>query len=378
VRVTDHATERAIALDPQLALGEAYMGGRLEVTQGTIYDVLAVLFDNTSRYRGTRWERSLDVFRMAMRRLDQFNPAGRSQRNVEHHYDIDGEIYDLFLDADRQYSCAYFRPGDTLEAAQLAKKRRIAAKLCLAPGQHVLDIGSGWGGLALYLAQVADVDVTGVTLSTAQIKTARDRTASLGLEQRVRFHLEDYRHIKGTFDRIVSVGMFEHVGVNHYQSFFETVQRLLDHDGVVLLHTIGRTDGPGFTNPFIAKYIFPGGYFPALSEIMPAIERSGLVLTDVEVLRLHYAETLKAWRERFMAHREEAVRLKGAPFVRMWEFYLAGSEAAFRFHGLVVFQLQLSRRIDAVPLTRDYIGAAEHDLEARERSGFPLQRMAGE
>lgn len=378
VHVSDRTTERAIAFDPQLALGEAYMDGTLQVFQGSIYDLLAILMENFERFRGNRWERSLVAFRMALRRLDQFNPVARSRRNVAHHYDIDGAIYDLFLDRDRQYSCAYWRAGDDLEMAQLAKKRHIAAKLCLRAGQRVLDIGSGWGGLGLYLAEAADVDVTGVTLSTAQHERSQRRAQQLGIDHQVRFALEDYRHVAGRYDRVVSVGMFEHVGINHYHAFFEKVADLMTDDGIALIHTIGRSDGPGYTNPFISKYIFPGGYFPALSEILPAIERSGLVLSDVEVLRLHYAETLKAWRERFVSRRAEAVRLWGETFARMWEFYLAGSEAGFRFQGLVVFQLQLARKIDGVPLTRDYIGVAENGLRSAEREGTEPPRMAGE
>lgn len=378
VRIKDRATERALARDPHLALGEAYMTGQVTIEKGSLYDLLWLLAINLTRYRKSGWERSLDAFRMAMRRLDQYNPVNRSRRNVAHHYDIDGAIYDLFLDSDKQYSCGYFQPNDNLELAQLRKKRHLAAKLCLEPGQRVLDIGSGWGGLALYLASVADVEVTGVTLSEAQIAVARERLHKLRLDGRVQFNLQDYRLVDGRFDRVVSVGMFEHVGISHYGAFFDKIHGLLTDDGVALIHTIGRSDGAWFTNPFIAKYIFPGGYHPALSEILPAIENSGLVLTDVEVLRLHYAETLKAWRNNFEVRRATAVRLKGEEFARMWEFYLAGSEIAFRLQGLVVFQLQLSRRVETVPLTRDYIGAAERQLELREMAAARPTLRAGE
>ena len=327
------------------------------------------------------WARSFDGARLRLRRLAQFNPAGRSRRNVAHHYDIDGSIYDLFLDADRQYSCAYFKPqsaeDDPLEEAQRLKKQHIAAKLDLSPGQRVLDIGCGWGGLGLYLAGLCDTRVKGVTLSQEQIAIARRRVAAAGLDKAIEFDLIDYRAVEGRFDRIVSVGMFEHVGINHYREYFDKVRSLLADDGVALIHTIGRSDGPGFTNPFIAKYIFPGGYFPSLSEMLPAVERAGLIVTDVEVLRLHYAETLKAWRERFMAQRAEAVAMRGEAFARMWEFYLAASEGAFRHQGLVVFQLQLARRIDALPITRDYIQINERRLDMRERARVE-PRMAGE
>jgi cyclopropane-fatty-acyl-phospholipid synthase len=315
------------------------------------------------------------------RRLAQFNPARRSRNNVSHHYDIDGTIYDLFLDSDRQYSCAYFsdRRMD-LEEAQVAKKRHLAAKLAVRNGHRVLDIGSGWGGLGIYLARAAGCTVDGVTLSVEQLKLAEERAERQGLKHAVHFHLQDYRHIEGQYDRIVSVGMFEHVGVNHYATFFRKTRELLAEDGVALVHFIGRSDRPTITNPFIAKYIFPGGYIPALSEVMPAIERSGLIATDVEVLRLHYAETLRHWRERFLSHWEEAKAIRGEEFCRMWEFYLAGSECAFRFQNLVVFQIQLTRRVDALPWVRDYVPQAERELAAAERTGTRREspRLVGE
>jgi cyclopropane-fatty-acyl-phospholipid synthase len=296
---------------------------------------------------------------------------------VAHHYDINGAIYDLFLDRDRQYSCAYFTPGATLDEAQLAKKRHLAAKLSLAPGHRVLDIGSGWGGLGLYLAKIGHCDVTGVTLSSEQLRISRERAQREGLARAVRFEFKDYRKVEGRFDRIVSVGMFEHVGVNHYATYFRKVRELLADDGVALIHTIGRSEPPTATNPFIAKYIFPGGYIPALSEVAAAVERSGLVLTDLEVLRLHYAETLRAWRERFLANWDKAAGILDETFCRMWEFYLAGSETAFRYQGLVVFQLQLAKRIDALPTTRDYMLGDEHRF-AEHEAIEARPRMAGE
>jgi cyclopropane-fatty-acyl-phospholipid synthase len=278
---------------------------------------------------------------------------------VAHHYDLSGALYDLFLDADKQYSCAYFRdPGMTLEEAQAAKKALIAAKLRLEPGMRVLDIGSGWGGLALTLARDHGARVTGVTLSEEQLKVSRARAAAAGLEGQVDFHLRDYRAVTGQFDRIVSVGMFEHVGVPHYATFFATAARLLAPDGVMLLHTIGRNAPPAATSPWITKYIFPGGYVPSLSEVAAPIEASGLWLTDLEVWRLHYAETLRAWQRRFEANIDAVRALYDERFCRMWRFYLVASEMSFRAGRQCVFQLQLAHRQDAVPLTRAYLSAA--------------------
>jgi cyclopropane-fatty-acyl-phospholipid synthase len=288
--------------------------------------------------------------------LHQYNPAPRARANVAHHYDLSDALYDLFLDADRQYSCAYFsHDHDDLEQAQRDKKRHVAAKLLLEPGVRVLDIGSGWGGLGLYMAEAGAGEVVGITLSEEQLKVSRGRAARAGLADRVRFELCDYRALDGKFDRIVSVGMFEHVGIRHYPEFFGTVRDLLTDDGVALLHSIGRADGPGSTNPFIRKYIFPGGYSPALSEVLPVVERAGLWVTDIEILRLHYAETLRLWRQRFEANRARIAELYDERFCRMWEFYLVGAELTFRRMGHMVFQLQLARRQEAVPLTRDYI-----------------------
>ena len=365
IEIADRRFEWHLLLDPEMAAGEGYMSGRLRVTQGTVYDFIALTMKNVASRPFPAYAQVLAIARNWIRPLAQFNPARRAKRNVRHHYDIDPRIYDLFLDPDRQYSCAYFAdPSMSLAEAQAAKKRHIAAKLRLEPGNRVLDIGSGWGGLALYLAHAAGADVTGITLSEEQIRLARERTKSTGEapERTPRFELRDYRAVEGPFDRIVSVGMFEHVGLPHYGTFFATVARLLAPGGTALLHTIGRTDRPAGTNPFIARYIFPGGYIPALSEIMKAVEASGLIVSDVEVLRLHYAETLLAWRRRFLANRMAAVAIAGEEFCRMWEFYLAGSEAAFRFQNFVVFQVQLIRKIDTLPVTRDYMGTTETAL----------------
>jgi cyclopropane-fatty-acyl-phospholipid synthase len=377
LRLADHRIERRLVRDPQLALGEAYMDGRLVMQQGRIYDLVELVLSNAQWQQFPRWTKGLDATRYLVRRMLQFNSAPRSQRNVAHHYDIDGTIYDLFLDSDRQYSCAYFEDTDDLDAAQLAKKRHIAAKLAIEPGQRVLDIGSGWGGLGLYLAKTADCHVTGVTLSNEQLKISQERAAKEGLARSVHFEFKDYRKVTGRFDRIVSVGMFEHVGVNHYTTYFRKVRELLADDGVALIHTIGRSEPPSTTSGFIAKYIFPGGYIPALSELAAGVEHSGLIISDVEILRLHYAKTLRAWRERFLANWDQAAAIRDERFCRMWEFYLAASEAAFRYQGLVVFQVQLARRIDVLPLTRNYMYTDEHRLLERDRvTQRPL--MAGE
>jgi len=368
VRITDKRTERQLALNPPLAIGEAYMDGRLIFEQGTIYDFLELLLTNVPPQRWPRWLRAIDLLLYLTRHVQHYNPVGRAKRNVAHHYDIDGSLYDLFLDPDRQYSCAYFEhDGMSLEEAQEAKKRHLAAKLDLSDGMRVLDIGSGWGGLALYLAKTSHVDVTGITLSEEQLKIARDRAAAEGLSKAVNFELCDYRKLEGKFDRIVSVGMFEHVGSVHYRSFFQQVNRLLADDGVAVIHSIGRFDGPAATNPFIAKHIFPGGYIPALSEVLPAIEREGLLATDLEILRLHYAMTLRLWRQRFRSAWHPAAEKFGERFCRMWEMYLAGSETAFRYQNLMVFQIQLAKDQMALPLTRDYMFDAERQLRARDR-----------
>ena len=367
IRFADKGAPRQLLLNPALAFGELFMDGRLCVTQGSIYDVLSLAAANLKLQEPNPIAKARTRLRTALRHLHQRNSARRAKRNVAHHYDLDGRLYDLFLDPDRQYSCAYFeQPGQSLSEAQLAKKRHIAAKLLVEPDQRVLDIGCGWGGLALYLADHCGAAVTGVTLSEEQFTIANARARERNLASRISFRLQDYRAVRGTFDRIVSVGMFEHVGVGYYGAFFNKAAELLADDGVMVLHSIGRMDGPGACNPWIDKYIFPGGYIPALSEVLPPIERAGFVVADIEILRLHYAETLRAWRERFLARREEAKALYDERFCRMWEFYLAACECAFRHCGLMVFQIQLAKQQDAVPLTRDYIAAREAALAARE------------
>ena len=367
IRFADHSAERQLLVNPALALGELFVEGRMLVTRGCVYDLLALVSSNLQWEDPPGFATAYAAVRKRLRPFRQLNTRARARNNVVHHYNVDGRFYDIFLDSDRQYSCAYFEhPNQSLEDAQRAKIRHIAAKLLTAPGQRVLDIGSGWGGLALYLAEQCDATVTGVTLSDEQLAVARDRAEEHGLATQVQFRLQDFRDLSERFDRIVSVGMFEHVGVGYYDTFFGKVRDLLADDGVMLLHSIGRMDGPGTTNPWIDKYIFPGGYAPALSEVMPAIERAGLIVTDVEILRLHYAETLKAWRERFLSRRDEARTLYDERFCRMWEFYFAACECAFRHCGLMVFQIQIARRQDAVPLTRDYIAVREAALRAKE------------
>jgi cyclopropane-fatty-acyl-phospholipid synthase len=377
VRFLSERTQRRILLNPELALGEAYMDGTFVVENGSIADALEILLDQPGMV--PRWAQLQWWLRYFGRHIGQLNWRGRSKDNVAHHYDLDGRLYSLFLDADKQYSCAYFEtPDTTLDDAQLAKKRHLAAKLLIEPGNRVLDIGSGWGGLALYLAETTGADVTGITLSTEQLQAANARAAEKRLTDSARFLLADYRDVPGRFDRIVSVGMFEHVGVGFYEKFFRRCAELLSDDGVMVLHSIGRSTGPDVTSPWITKYIFPGGYIPAVSEVVPAIERAGLLMCDIEILRLHYAETLKAWRERFMARREEAVRLYDERFARMWEFYLAGSEMSFRKQNLMNFQIQLTRRQGIVPITRDYIAREEAKLREIEGRRQPRLQLAGE
>lgn len=356
VRLHDTKIPWQLARRPSLALGEAYMDGRLTIEAGDVRSFLAIVTSNLQALDTHPLEMTRQQLVRVRPRWLRRNHKRRARGNVAHHYDLSDALYGLFLDADRQYSCAYFSMADeTLEDAQVAKKRHIAAKLLLEPGHRVLDIGSGWGGLALSLAETAGVEVKGITLSAEQLKVARGRAETERVEQRVTFDLLDYREIHERFDRIVSVGMFEHVGAAHFDEFFAAVGRTLKPDGVALIHAIGRRSAPGGSDPWISKYIFPGGYIPALSEVLAAAERSGLWVTDIEILRLHYAETLQHWYARFQENRERARVLYDERFCRMWEFYLASCEMLFRKGDLMVFQIQLAHRRDAVPLTRDYI-----------------------
>ena len=356
LRFNSAAAERAVLLDPELQLGEQYMNGGYDIEAGSILDLLTLLFVNIGGNRPTWWTRALSSARSIFRSVFENNEPTRAQDNVQRHYDLDGRLYALFLDVDRQYSCAYFEDGVTsLEQAQRAKKRHIAAKLALQSGQRVVDIGSGWGGLAIYLAETFEVDVTGITLSEEQHAVSTQRARERGLSDRVRFLLRDYRTLDGSFDRIVSVGMFEHVGRSHYAEFFRQLHTLLAEDGVALVHTIAMKNDPGPFNPWMQRYIFPGAYLPTLSELAPVIERQDFWLSDLENWRLHYAKTLAAWNERFQAHRAEAAALYDDRFCRMWEFYLQFCEVGFGMAGLSVLQMQLTKKIDAVPITRDYI-----------------------
>jgi cyclopropane-fatty-acyl-phospholipid synthase len=344
---------RQISTDPGFMLGQTYMDGSWSVPAGGLLPLLEALMRNfhyeTVDWRGRMW-------RMLLVPLQQWNQARASRRNVSRHYDLDTDMFRQFLDEDMQYSCAYFpRPEATLEEAQRAKCEHIRRKLLLSPGQRVLDIGCGWGGLAMYLAEQADVQVTGLTLSVEQHRVALERVRERGLEGKVDIRLEDYREHQGEYDRIVSVGMFEHVGVPYYQRYFDLVRERLPEDGIALIHTIGRRSPPGLSNSWTRRYIFPGGYIPAMSETMAAVERSGLVCADVEVLRRHYALTLKHWLKRFEAVRDQWVQRRGETFCRMWEFYLAASASSFLWRDLVVFQFQLARSLEAVPITRDYL-----------------------
>lgn len=356
IRINSDSAVRGLLLNSELAFGESWMNGDIEAVDCSLEDVLIVVMDNmrSSNHIMNRLE---GYGRYLTRRMRQFNGLVRAQKNIAQHYDLNRALYALFLDSDMQYSCAYYERDDmTLEEAQVAKKRHIASKLRLdRPKLEVLDLGCGWGGMALTLAKDYGAHVTGITLSREQLDVSRQCAQEAGLENQVKFELRDYRKSHQTYDRIVSVGMFEHVGINNYDAFFQTVARSLKPHGVALIHAIGRSDGPGSTNPWINKYIFPGGYSPALSEVLPSVERSGMWLTDCEILRLHYAKTLKAWRERFDKNRDKIRALYDERFCRMFEFYLTGAELAFRLQGHMNFQLQLTKDIDAVPLTRDYM-----------------------
>jgi len=356
IHLRDPALPRRIVLGPEMGVGEGYMDGTLTIEGDDLHGFLGLILHNRGKGASGLPIAFNHALRRGLRKIQQYNPVGKAQRNVAHHYDLSGALYDLFLDEDRQYSCAYFRsPDDTLEQAQAQKKAHIADKLLIEPGMRVLDIGCGWGGMGLTLARDYGAEVLGVTLSEEQHKIAQARAEAAGLADKVDFRLTDYREVTGQFDRIVSVGMFEHVGAPHYPEYFGHVRDKLAEDGVALIHTIGRMDPPGTTSPWILKYIFPGGYVPAMSEVLGAIEKEPLWVTDVEVWRLHYAETLRHWFDRFVAREDEARALYDDRFCRMWRFYLVASEMTFRANNQTVFQFQLARRQDAVPLTRDYL-----------------------
>jgi cyclopropane-fatty-acyl-phospholipid synthase len=373
VTIATWRTAAGLLFNPALIFGEAYAAGTLMPLDCTLQDVLDLLFANLAAGGRHPAEYLRKAISRTRRALLGSNPPSRARRNVAHHYDLSGRLYGLFLDRDRQYSCAYFSRGDeTLEDAQEAKKRHIAAKLRLdRPGLRVLDIGCGWGGMAMTLARDYGAEVTGITLSAEQQAEARARALQAGLDDQIRFELQDYRHITGPFDRVVSVGMFEHVGIAHYTEFFGAVHRLLTDDGVALIHAIGRSDGPSVTNPWLARHIFPGGYSPALSEVFAAVEHSRLIATDCEILRLHYAETIRHWRRRFAANRDTIRALYDERFCRTFELYLTGAEITFRRLGHMVWQIQLARQHSAVPLTRDYM------IEAEWSGSIPLPSPDG-
>ena len=360
IKLHDKSLHHKLFLNPELHMGEAYMDGRLTIEKGDIRSLLTMFANSRSRLRSHGVQRVVRALMKKARRFVRSNTPKAALENVHHHYDLSNEFYKLWLDTDMNYSCGYFASDtDTLEQAQQNKLRHIASKLDLKPGQRVLDIGCGWGGMALYIAAAADVEVLGVTLSTEQLALARQRATERGLEHRVKFELIDYRKVEGQFDRIVSVGMFEHVGVAHFSDYFGAIRKLLKDNGVALLHSIGRKGGPGQTGKWIRKYIFPGGYSPALSETLTVIEKSGLWVTDVEIWRLHYAKTLRIWEQRFQAKRAEIATMMDERFCRMWEFYLIASELSFSHGKHMNFQIQLTNDVKALPLTRDYMAAAE-------------------
>ena len=370
IRFVTPRAERKMLQNPNLGFPESFMEQEIEFDQGDIMAFMTLLLERNKRPGDTTWRlRMLDKITFAFRRLRQLNSARNARKNVAHHYDLNAEMYDLFLDSDRQYSCGYYEhPDATLEEAQLAKKRHLASKLFMNGDEKVLDIGCGWGGMGLYLARNFNADVTGVTLSEEQHEIANKRAVDEKQSDNAKFLLEDYRNVNEKFDRIISIGMFEHVGISHFKEYFDKCRTLLKDDGVMVLHSIGRNNGPGFTHPFVGKYIFPGGYIPALSEVIPIIEKAGFHITDIEILRLHYAETLLAWRKNFMANRDRANEIYDEKFCRMWEFYLAGSEAAFRFQNMMNFQIQLTPKRETLPLTRNYQLETENKLR-KKRGG---------
>ena len=377
VRITDRKVIFELLRNPRLAIGETYMDGRLIIEDGTILDLLELVVSNNRWEDGGNSRKAIKKGKRRFKWIFSRNRAGKSKRNVAHHYDLRDELYELFLDDDRQYSCAYFTdPSNGLDQAQADKKAHIAAKLHLRPGQRVLDIGSGWGGMAIYLHQVAGVDVTGITLSEEQLKVARQRAEEAGVADHVRFELIDYRSVTGTFDRIVSVGMFEHVGAPHYIEFFAKCRELLADDGVMLLHTIGKYGVAGAPDPFTDRYIFPGYHVPSLSEMVTASEKVRLIASDVETLRLHYAYTLRHWLERAMAAKAEIVALYDERFFRLWEFYLAGGIVAFENGAMNNYQIQYIRDRRALPITRDYMAEAGGRYRKAEAAPVKSKRSA--
>ena len=370
MRLTDKRLYRTLVFNPELAAGEAYMDGTMRFEDGsTLRDFLTLFSINRLSLGSYPLQKALRAIKMRFRKRQQSNVKGEAQRNVAHHYDLGNDFYRLFLDDNMLYSCAYFRePGETLEQAQRNKLRLLASKLCLADGMRVLDIGCGWGDLALYLAKLENVHVTGVTLSKEQQKLASERARQAGLSDRVKFELRDYRDVDDRFDRIVSVGMFEHVGVQHYDEFFGHLNDLMPDAGIAVLHSIGHMSPPGMASPWLRKYIFPGAYSPALSEVFDSVERNSLWVMDLEFLRVHYATTLAHWAERFEKNREQVIAMYDDRFARMWEFYLISAEMMFRTGSQLVFHMQMSRKRDAAPIVRDYITDKQREYLQREKA----------
>ena len=367
-----------LLLHPSLVFPEGYMDGEFSIVEGSIRDLLDLLKRNVARRNFSLRRRHPGFVQRLAHYIYEHNPIGQAQKNVSHHYDLDGGLYDLFLESDKQYSCAYFTdPDASLEAAQLAKKRHLASKLRINHGHRVLDIGCGWGGLAIYLAQQTGAKVLGVTLSHEQHKIASERVKQMDLSGRIEIRLQDYREVEDRFDRVVSVGMFEHVGAKHYGEFFDAVYARLEDDGVALLHTIGRLGCPQTTHPWIRKYIFPGGALPSLSQMVPHIEASGLLTCDIEVLRLHYAKTIEHWASRFAANREKAAQLYDERFCRMWEIYLLSCIFSFHYDDLANFQIQMTKRLDALPLCRDYMLDWERSESGTSLENPILARRSG-
>jgi cyclopropane-fatty-acyl-phospholipid synthase len=367
MRLRDPSLYYKLVVNPELHAGEAYMDGRLSFENSTLRDFLTLFSLNRLSLGSYPVQRVLRRVSRNFRKWQQANPIGKAEQNVAHHYDLGNDFYKLFLDEGLQYSCAYFvNDNETLEQAQRNKMRLLAAKLNLAPGLKILDIGSGWGDLGLYLARLEDVEVVGVTLSKEQFELSNARARKAGLDHRVRFELKDYRQLRGRFDRIVSVGMFEHVGVQHYGEFFSKINELMDDDGLTLIHSIGHMSPPGTASPWLRKYIFPGAYSPALSEVFEVVEQNSLWVTDLEFLRVHYAKTLAHWVQRFEANRDKIEAMYDARFVRMWEFYLISCEMMFRTGSQLVFHMQLARKRDAAPIVRDYITDLQRTYEQRE------------
>jgi len=373
MRLRDPSLYYKLVVNPELHAGEAYMDGRMSFEDSTLRDFLTLFSLNRLSLGSYPVQRVLRRVSRKFKKWQQANPIGKAEQNVAHHYDLGNDFYKLFLDKGLQYSCAYFvNDNETLEQAQRNKMRLLAAKLNLSPGLKILDIGSGWGDLALYLARLKDVEVIGVTLSKEQFELSNARARKAGLDSRVRFELKDYRQLKGRFDRIVSVGMFEHVGVQHYGEFFRKINDLMDDDGLALIHSIGHMSPPGTASPWLRKYIFPGAYSPALSEVFEVVEQNSLWVTDLEFLRLHYAKTLAHWVQRFEANRDKIEAMYDARFARMWEFYLISAEMMFRTGSQLVFHMQLARKRDAAPIVRDYITDLQRTYKKQEAEFEPL------